>query len=140
VTDLYTRPKLTQAGAHKIIDAAVARAKEINVPQCIAIVDDGGNLLAFTRMDGAKFLSIDSAMAKAITAASHRVPTGGMAVEMETRLAIAMKGRFTNLKGGLPILVDGHCVGGIGIGSGTGDQDLDCARAGIAALPGATQP
>ncbi len=117
--------------------AAVAKADAMAVPQCIAIVDNGGNLLAFARMDGAKPLSVDSATRKAISAASSRAPTGGMAEGLDIRLAIATQGKLLNVKGGLPIVVDGHTIGGIGVGSGTGDQDLEVAKAGVAALAGA---
>src|SRR5581483_2999127 len=74
--DVVPYLKLTHTGARRILDAAIAKAEAMKVPQCIAIVDDGGHLLAFTRMDGAKVLSIDSSLRKAMTAASSRVPTG----------------------------------------------------------------
>lgn len=132
----YTVPhrRLTHAGALRILEAAAAKAAQMDVPQCIAIVDDGGNLLAFVRMDGAKFLSIDSAIRKAVTAVSARVPTGGVPADVEMKLAHATSGRLVNLKGGLPIVEDGVVVGGIGVGSGTGEQDLEVAQAGLAAL------
>jgi glc operon protein GlcG len=135
----FTTPhlKLTHAGALQLLAAAVARATEMQQPQCIAVVDDGCNLLAFVRMDGAKVLSETSALAKARTAASSRVPTGKTAADLETRLALATGGQVTNLKGGLPIVVDGHVIGGIGVGSGTGDQDTEVANAALAGLPGA---
>jgi uncharacterized protein GlcG (DUF336 family) len=129
--------KLTYSGASAVLAAAVAKAQEIGVPQCIAVTDDGGHVLALARMDGAKVLSIDSCTAKARTAASSRVPTGGIATEVEARLASATGGKLTNLLGGLPLIVDGHLVGAIGVGSGTGEQDVEVARAGVAALPGA---
>ena len=130
--------RLTHEGALMILDAAVAKAAQMGVPQCIAVVDDGGNLLAFLRMDGAKFLSIESAMRKAITAVSSRVPTGGVAEGLDMKLAAVTAGRLTNLKGGVPVIIDGTVIGGIGVGSGTGDQDLEVARAGLAAIEGAS--
>ena len=135
--DTVPHAKLTHEGALKVLHAAIEKAKAMGVPQCITIVDDGGHLLAFTRMDGAKILSIDSSMKKAMTAASSRVPTGGVGAEVEIKLGLATKGKLTNLKGGVPIVVDGHVVGAIGVGSGTGEQDLEVAKAGIAALKGA---
>ena len=125
---------LTHAGALRIVAAAVAKATTIGVPQCIAVVDPGGNLLAFVRMDGAKVLSQISATQKAITAASSRVATGGAPEDLALKLAVATDGRVTNLKGGLPIMIDGQCLGAIGVGSGTGDQDVEVGQAGIAAL------
>jgi glc operon protein GlcG len=126
--------KLTRAGARRILDAAIAKAQSMGVPQCIAVVDDGGHLLAFARMDGAKVLSIDSSLRKAMTAASSRVPTGNVSAGPDLKLAIATEGKHVNLRGGLPIIVDGHVIGGIGVASGTGEQDLECAEVGLAAL------
>lgn len=129
--------RLTHAGAQKIIDAAVRKALEMKKPQCIAVVDDGGNLLAFTRMDGGKVLSIESAIRKATTAASSRGMTGGIQGDLEFRLAHATSGRLVNLKGGVPVIVDNITVGGIGVGSQTGEEDLEVAKAGLAAIEGA---
>ncbi|MGI8617024.1 MAG: GlcG/HbpS family heme-binding protein [Actinomycetota bacterium] len=128
---------LTHEGAAKILAAAVSKAAEIEAPQCVAVTDDGGHLLAFARMDGAKVLSVDSAIAKARTAASSRRPTGDLSDELERRLAFATQGKLTNLLGGLPIVVEGHVIGAIGVGSGTGEQDVEVARAGVATLAGA---
>jgi uncharacterized protein GlcG (DUF336 family) len=128
---------LTHEGAARVLEAAVRKAEEIGAPQCIAVTDDGGHLLAFARMDGGKVLSIDSSIAKARTAASSRAPTGRLTDELARGLAFATRGRHTNLPGGLPIVVEGHVVGAIGVGSGTGEQDVQVAAAGIAALAGA---
>jgi len=132
--DVINHLKLTHSGALKILDAAIDKAKQMGIPQCIAIVDDGGHLLAFCRMDGAKVLSIYSSLNKAKSAASSRVPTGGIAPENELKLAITTKGKLVNLKGGYPITVNGYVIGAIGVGSGTGDQDLEVAKAGHEAL------
>ncbi|MEE2971480.1 MAG: heme-binding protein [Pseudomonadota bacterium] len=104
----------------------------------MTVTDDGGRLLAFVRMDRAKFLSIQSSHYKAITAVSSGVPTGGVDADVEMKLAHASSGQLVNLKGGVPIIVDGMLIGGIGVGSGTGEQDLEVAKAGIAAIAGAT--
>ena len=126
--------ELTYTGARIILEACVAKALEMGVPQCVVVVDAGGNLLAFARMDGAKVLSQLSAMQKAQTAASSRVPTGAAPQDFGLNLALATGGRVTNLKGGLPIIHQGAVIGAIGIGSGTGDQDVAVAEAGLAAL------
>lgn len=133
---VMTRPsaKLTHAGAQAMLAAAIKAAEAMGVPQCIAIVDEGANLLAFCRMDGAKVLSIPSCQAKAATAAASGQLTGGASVETEIKLAIATGGRNTNLKGGVPIVIDGMLVGGIGVGSGTGEQDREVALAALAAV------
>ena len=131
-----TRPalKMTADAAHRLVAAAAAAATAMGVPQCIAVVDEGCNLLAFLRMDGGRVLSVESARHKAETAAATGRPTGNNDAELGFKLALATGGRVTNLKGGMPIIVEGHVVGGIGIGSGTGEQDREVAEAAIAAV------
>jgi uncharacterized protein GlcG (DUF336 family) len=133
---MITKPhlKLTYEGAQTILSAAIAKARQMGVPQCVAVVDEGGHLLAFARMDGARTLSVETARRKAATAASTGRPTGAIQAELDVRLALATDGRLTNLKGGLPIVIDDIVVGGIGVGSGTGDQDLEVATAAIAVV------
>lgn len=132
--------KLTLEGAQAVLAAAERRAIEIGIPMDIAVVDDGGHLLAFARMDGAKLSSIQVAITKAESAAIRRMATGP-AMEgdkpnlvLSLGLAVASHGRQTPIRGGIPLLVDGQCVGAIGVSSGTEDQDADVARAGAAAL------
>ena len=137
MADTVPSLKLTVDGAMKLLSAAMAKAAEIGVPECISIVDPGGHLLAFARMDGAFVQSIDSSLMKAMTAASYGEPTGNIAAGIDIKLAIATQGKRINLPGGLPIFIDGHVVGGIGVGSGTGEQDRIVAEAALAALPGA---
>ena len=137
MADTAVSLKLTIDGAMKLLNAAMAKAREMNVPECIAVVDAGGQLLAFARMDGAFALSFDTALMKAMTAASYGIPTGDIAAGIDIKLAIATQGKRINLPGGLPVIVDGHVIGGIGIGSGTGEQDKDVAKAALAALAGA---
>jgi uncharacterized protein GlcG (DUF336 family) len=129
--------KLTIDGAMKLLQAAMAKAREMNVPQCICVVDAGGHLMTMARMDGAFALSIDTALRKAQTAAAYGAPTGDIAAGIDIKLAIATEGRRINLPGGLPVIVDGHIVGGIGVGSGTGEQDKEVAKAALSAFPGA---
>lgn len=128
-----TRPslKLTHSGAMIALQAAIAKAEELGVPQNITIVDEGGNMLAYVRMDGAKLLSAETSKSKAITAASHQQPTSRLDPALEVKLAIAAGGRLTNLEGGMPIMIDGVCVGAVGVGSGTGAQDVEVARAAL---------
>ncbi|MDA0261902.1 MAG: heme-binding protein [Proteobacteria bacterium] len=135
--DVVPHLKLTQEGALKLLNAAVAKAAENQTPMCIAVVDDGANLLAFVRMDGAKIHSIETAIAKARTAVSTRTQTGGIPYELSTKLVMASGGRYTNLNAGLPIIVDGHVIGGIGAGSGTGAEDLEVTKAAVAVIEGA---
>lgn len=135
--DTAASMKLTFEGAQKLLAAATAKAREMNVPQCICIVDAGGHLLTMGRMDGAFALSIETALRKARTAAAYGIPTGGIAQALEIKLAIGTDGQRINLLGGLPVIVDGHVVGGIGVGSGTGEQDREVAAAALGAIAGA---
>ncbi|MSQ54621.1 MAG: heme-binding protein [Betaproteobacteria bacterium] len=132
----YTRPglKLTHEGVMHALNAGIERAKALGAPENITIVDDGGNLLGFVRMDGSKTFSIMTSHKKAMSAASHRQPSGKLDPKLELNFAAATEGKLTNLEGGFPILFDGVCVGGIGVGSGTGAQDCEVARAMLAAL------
>ncbi len=131
--------KLTVEGAMKLLAAAMKKAAEMKVPECISIVDAGGQLLAFARMDGAFTLSIESSLVKAMTAASYGEPTGNLPAGIDLKLAIATQGKRVNLPGGLPIVVDGHVIGGIGVGSGTGEEDRVVAAAALASMPNAKQ-
>ena len=128
--------KLTIDGAMKLVQAGMAKAREMKVPECIAVVDAGGHLLAFARMDGAFALSFDTALRKAQTAASYGDPTGDLPAGIDIKLAVATEGKRINLPGGLPVIVDGHLIGGIGVGSGTGEEDKEVAKAALAALSG----
>jgi uncharacterized protein GlcG (DUF336 family) len=131
---MLTRPavKLTHRGASIVLAAAIDAAEAMGVPQCIAVVDEGCNLMAFIRMDGSRVLSIESATRKAMTAATTGQPTGNISPDKALLLAEATSGKMTNLLGGVPLLVDGQIVGGIGVGSGTGEQDLEIAKAAVA--------
>jgi len=109
----------------------------MGVPQCISIVDSGGHMLAFIRMDGAFSMSLETSLRKARTAAAYGLPTGHIEAGVDIKLAMGTDGQRINLPGGLPIVVNGQCIGGVGVGSGTGEQDRICANAGLAALDGA---
>ena len=130
---------LSYEGAARIMAAAIAKATAMSVPQCISIVDSGGHLLAFARMDGAFAMSMQTSLMKAKTAASYGQPTGGILAGVDIKLAIATQGERINLPGGLPIIIGGRIVGAIGVGSGTGEQDLEVARAGLKVVPDAAQ-
>lgn len=129
---------LTHSAVLKMLSAAVAKAEEMGQPQCIVIVDASGVTLGQIRMSGAKFLSLKSASAKACTAASIRAPSDAIPEAVGTAIASATDNAVTRLGGGLPIVIQGHCVGGIGVGSGTAEQDKEVALAAIGAIGGAT--
>ena len=129
-------PKLTLADAKIILAGAEAKSREIGVDMDIAVVDDGGHLLAFIRMDGARLTSIDVSINKAFTAACARRATheyaaiagaGGPAFGMHT----SNHGRFMIVGGGLPVFFQAAIVGGVGCSSGSAEQDREVAQAGI---------
>jgi uncharacterized protein GlcG (DUF336 family) len=135
-------PKLTLGDARLVLEGAEARAREIGVDMDIAVVDDGGHLLAFIRMDGARITSIDVAINKAFTAACARRGTheysaiagaGGPAFGMHA----SNSGRFMIVGGGLPIFINNTIAGGVGCSSGSPEQDRDVAQSGIDRLLGA---
>jgi glc operon protein GlcG len=133
-------PKLTLEGAEAALAAAKTHAARIGVPVNIAIVDDGGFLFAFARMDGAKLASIEIAFNKAHAAAIRRQATGParsgdeVSLLLSLGLAIGSRANQTPIRGGLPLEVNGECVGAIGVSAGTEDQDTEVARAGVAAF------
>jgi glc operon protein GlcG len=140
---LITRnhPKLTLEGARAVLAAAERRAVAINMPMDIAVVDDGGHLLAFARMDGAKISSATIALVKAQAAAARRSATapakgGGSEVNVALAigLAVANPHQQIPIRGGIPLMVDGEIVGAVGVSNGSEDQDTDVAQAGAAAL------
>jgi glc operon protein GlcG len=131
--------RLTLQGARAILSAAEAKAREIKVPQNIAVVDEGGYLLAFARMDGAKLIAVEVALTKARASALGRVATGPSparepSVMLTLGLSLATDGTLTCIRGGLPLFVNGQCVGGIGVSSGTEDEDVLVAQAGVDAF------
>ena len=132
----FTSPsrKLTHNGIRALIDAAVDKADEMGVPMGIAVANDGARVVGYLLMDGARVLAMESASAKAMTAASHRMPTHAIKYDIGMGLAVSTQGKVLPLKGGVPIVIDGFCVGGIGCGSGTGEQDLVVAKAALAAV------
>ncbi|GFZ87852.1 GlcG/HbpS family heme-binding protein [Elstera cyanobacteriorum] len=136
---MMTVSRLDLADAHLMLTAARARATAIGVPMCIAITDDCGQLIAFDRMDGGKVTSITIAIDKSFTAsaakkATHEYGSASQPGAPAYGIASAIGGRLMVVGGGLPVIVDGAVVGGIGVSSGTPAQDQDVAQAGIDAF------
>jgi glc operon protein GlcG len=136
--------RLTLAGARIILAGALAKAQTMGLKENIAVVDEGGHLIAFERMDGARTASVYTAMTKATTAATIRQPSGPLptgAANPDPLLNLGLEhaataggGTFTTLRGGVPVVVDGQVIGGVGVGGATGEQDAEVARAGIQTL------
>ena len=132
-------PRLTMADAHHIMQACIAKAKEIAVDMDIAITDDAGHLIMFQRMDNARITSIDIAISKSFTAAAARKSTrsyGDISVPGKPAFGIntSNQGRFSIVAGGLPLFMQEFIVGGVGCSSGTPDQDEIVAQAGVNAF------
>jgi len=133
--------KLGLAGARLILEGAEAKARELSLKVNISVVDDGGHLLAFIRMDGGRPASGYTSLTKAITAATFRQETGPLPKGAATpdvllnlslqNAAAASGGKVTTLYGGVPVVVDELVIGGVGVGGGTGEQDAMIAKAGI---------
>ena len=124
----------------KAIDAAEAKAKELGIAVSIAIVDEYGDLLAFSRMEGAIKISPKFALAKAYTAGTLGMPTADIAQyagegKPYHGMTSLFGGELTTIAGGLPIKDGDKLVGGVGVG-GSYDvsQDVECAKVAIEAL------
>ena len=125
--------------AQKMVNAAMAKARDLGVTENIAILDDGGNLKAFGRMDGASVPTIEIAQNKAYTAL-FGVPTQDFFdfIQRDPSLlaGIPTLARVAAWGGGLPIKLNGEVVGAIGVsGAPTVQNDIDCARAALALVP-----
>ena len=134
--------RLTTDGAKAMQAAAVSKAEDLGIAITVAIVDAGGHLIVLERMDGGRFHTVHSSTTKAVTAASNKRPTttrGAQGQDLDTLHAIGLSlaagpERWTAMEGGFPILVDGECVGGIGVSGGDWEQDEAIAEAALAAV------
>ena len=125
--------------AQKMLAKAVAKARELGVSENVAILDDGGNLKAFSRMDGAPLLSIEIAQNKAYTAlfgVSTQDFFNFIKGDPSLLVGIPTLQRVAAYGGGFPIKIDGEIVGAIGVsGAPLVQNDVDCARAALALVP-----
>ena len=135
----FQKPSITIEAAQRVIAAAEAKAREMDIPMCIAVCDSDGTLKAFSRMDSAPLLSVQIAQDKAYTAISF----GGIAthewfdfVKDDAPLlhGIIKTERLVVFGGGYPIRADEGIIGGIGVSGGHYTQDMEVAQAALAAL------
>jgi uncharacterized protein GlcG (DUF336 family) len=131
------RKSMTLETAKRVIAAAVAEARSRNAPgAAIAVVDEGGNLIAVERLDNTFAAGASISIGKARTAALFKRPTKVFEdIINKGRTAMATLNDFTPLQGGVPITVDGQIVGAVGVsGAASAQQDEDLAVAGANAL------
>ena len=129
--------RLTATGARKVVDTALARARESGLAVTVAVVDAGGHLVLLERMDGGKFHTVHSATTKAVCAASNKRNTGakgavGQALDVAHALGLALAAgpeRWTAMEGGWPIVSGDECIGGVGVAGGNWEFDEHAARA-----------
>jgi glc operon protein GlcG len=135
---MQSKPMLTLEDVKKIAAAAEAEAKANNWPVTIAIVDDGGHLLWLQRLDGAAAMSAHVAPAKALSAAVGRKETKAFEDMINNGRYAFITAPYVEglLEGGVPIVVDGHCIGAVGVSGVKSTEDAQVAKAGIAALQG----
>jgi len=133
---MRTQQLVDAADARAILDAALAEAARAGLAMSVAVTDAGGYPLSLQRMDGAGLLTADVALRKARTAALLRAPSRRLAERVASDPALLALTDYLPMAGGLPVLLDGACVGAIGVSGGTPDQDEQIAAAGLAALAG----
>ena len=133
--DIAYGAPITLDRGQSLINAAVAEARKHNWKMNVAVVDSGGNLVSFARMDGAALASVAIAEHKARAAAMFRRETKLFenAVQTGTLYQLSLDGIIAS-RGGIPLIEDGKLIGAIGASGGAGSQDEVCAKAGAAAL------
>jgi len=138
MSHVFEKASVSTESAHRMIAAAEAKAREIGVPMVIAVCDESGVLKAFSRMDGAALLSVQVAQDKAYTAVGFGMPTEGWHdfIRDDPPLAAGAVGgidRLVIFGGGYPIKAGDRVVGAIGVSGGHYTQDMEVAKAGLAA-------
>ena len=127
---------LTLAEANRMLQAAIAQAETLNIKLSVAVVDAGGHLMAFNRMEGANWITATVAQGKAVAAAGFGRPSGMLPADSPVIQAViaAQGGRMLPAQGGVPVIRNGELLGAVAGSGGTGQQDEECAQAGVAAL------
>jgi glc operon protein GlcG len=137
----FTALKLTREGAMMVLEAALQEAQRVGRPVSVAVVDEGGHLMAFSRSDDAELYSIRIAIAKARGAALTRFPTGKKSPTGNDRsdhhaIAITLAAgtdSFVSIPGGCPITANGQVIGAVAV-SGAGNKDEEIAKSAAALI------
>ena len=134
--------RLTYEGAKKIMATAIDQAREAGVAISCAVVDAGGHIILLERMEGGRFHTVHSCTTKAVCAASNRRPTraqgaAGQELDVSHAIGLALAAgpeRWTAMEGGVPVLVDGQCVGAVGVSGGDWQTDFRIAAAAVESI------
>ena len=134
--------RLTHQGAKKMMTTAIDMANAAGIAISCAIVDAGGHIILLERMDGGRFHTVHSSTTKAVCAASNRRPTSavgaaGQELDVSHAIGLALAAgpqRWTAMEGGVPVLVDGQCIGGVGVSGGDWETDLPIAKAAVESI------
>lgn len=136
-----TKHSISSQGSTTLLRAAQDTALAMNVPVSIAVVDEAGHLKGFARMDGSPAICVEIARNKAGTAASFGLGThlwyDRLAGQPALVHGLSHAAGFTLLGGGMPVVLDGQVIGGIGVSGGSAEEDLAIAEAALAALTAA---
>ena len=139
--------RLTHDGAKTMAATAIAAAREAGIAIAVAVADAGGHLIVLERMDGGKFHTVHSATTKAVCASSTKRATSargaqGQDLDVAHALGLALAAgaeRWTAMEGGYPVIVDGECIGGIGVSGGDWATDERIARQAVESIGAAWQ-
>ena len=134
--------RLTHEGARKMMATAIERAREAGIAISCAITDAGGHIIVLERMDGGRFHTLHSSTTKAVCAASNKRATTskgavGQSLDVAHALGLALAAgaeRWTAMEGGVPILANGECIGGIGVSGGDWQTDERIAREAVESI------
>ena len=129
---------LTLAEANRVIEGTLAKGEELNIKINVAVCDAGGRLVTFARMDGAQWAGAYGSQGKAIASVAFGRASGLLQERADSPIirgiAAAEGGHMIPSQGAMPIVRDGVVIGACGVGGGTGQEDEDCAKAGVARL------
>jgi glc operon protein GlcG len=134
--------RLTHEGAKKMMAVAIDKAREAKIAISCCIVDAGGHVVVLERMDGGRFHTLHSCTTKAVSSSSNRRVTTnkgavGQDLDVAHALGLALAAgteRWTAMEGGVPILVNGECIGGVGVSGGDWQTDVAIAQAAVESI------